>query len=314
MIETLTGSFSAKIYFAGKNFSVKSHFDNTGMWSGFLGFDPTGRPVNITLQLGLLAGVDKVTGTISAGVIASAINADRALFGTTNPSLQAGTYTMLLPADPAHPEATYPQGTGWGTVTVDVAGNLRLSGKLGNGTAISQGTTLSKTGAWPVFLIPFKVPGEVFGNITFANVANVSDFAGTLTMVKTASPFESFYPAGFNGQIAAQGSRYVPPAPGQRVLNFGTQNQAKILLTNGGLVSQLTELVSVDATNRVTTITSSNQFRMTIQVSNGTYTASFLQGTATRQVTGVVFQKANTGGGVFNGATQTGSSQVLPQP
>ena len=314
VIETLTGSFSAKIYFAGKNFSVKSHFDNTGMWSGFLGFDPTGRPVNITLQLGLLAGVDKVTGTISAGVIASAINADRALFGTTNPSLQAGTYTMLLPADPAHPEATYPQGTGWGTVTVDVAGNLRLSGKLGNGTAISQGTTLSKTGAWPVFLIPFKVPGEVFGNITFANVANVSDFAGTLTMVKTASPFESFYPAGFNGQIAAQGSRYVPPAPGQRVLNFGTQNQAKILLTNGGLVSQLTELVSVDATNRVTTITSSNQFRMTIQVSNGTYTASFLQGTATRQVTGVVFQKANTGGGVFNGATQTGSSQVLPQP
>jgi len=92
-------------------------------------------PISVELNLDF-SGKDQITGRVTDGIWSADLTADKALFNAvTNPSPQAGRYTMHIPGNPD--SAASPGGGGFGTVTVDANGKISLKGTLGDGTKIS---------------------------------------------------------------------------------------------------------------------------------------------------------------------------------
>jgi hypothetical protein len=71
---------------------------------------------------------------------------------------------------------------------------------------------------------------------------------GTLSWQRPSSKDQA-YPAGFSGNIAAQGSRYTPPAPGTAALAINDWN---LVLGANVLSKPLTATATLDQRNRFT--------------------------------------------------------------
>ena len=104
----------------------------------------------LSLQLDTGAG-EKITGLVRSGgqTRASIPHADRAPFTPQAKTL----HTAVFQADDnvGVPASSFPQGDGYGTVTVDKKGNAKFVGKLADGSAVSYSNALSRTSEWPVF-------------------------------------------------------------------------------------------------------------------------------------------------------------------
>jgi len=114
--------------------------------------------------------------------------ADRLIYNSaTNRPTQAGSYTMMLPGMSVC-------GNGIGTVKVDKAGNVVWNGTLADGTSVSQATTLSKQGRWPLYASVYGGTGEVISWMQFSSQPD-SDLTGQTIWIKPASR-AAYYPLG----------------------------------------------------------------------------------------------------------------------
>src|SRR5207248_6361902 len=103
------------------------------------------------LQLDVTDG-SRITGTISDGTWVAEFTANRAAFNArTSPAPFAGKYTVILPG-PADGNSQTPQGDSYGSLTVDQAGRVRFRGALADGTKLTQSTTISQDGQWPLYV------------------------------------------------------------------------------------------------------------------------------------------------------------------
>jgi hypothetical protein len=311
------GTFSAKFTLGGATHSLAGVFDNDANSTSII-TRPGTSSLTVTLHIDLTNGTDQITGTISDGTTTSAVTANLSPFNSkTNPATQyEGNYTIVLPANPSDTGPSFPQGNGYGTLTVDSGGNIRFSATLGDGTRISQTAIVSENGMWPVYIPLYSKLGSLEGLVAFTNIVGVSDLGGTLTWFKLASPAAKLYPNGFTTQITLLGSTYAAPPLGTPALNVSNAT-CNLLITSGAgdLSSFVSNSVTLNTNNKVM-LCVTNGFKLTITTKTGLFSGSFVNPATTKPMAfrGVLFQKQNDGAGLFLGPDQTGFVTVEPSP
>jgi hypothetical protein len=284
------GSFSAKLQMGGKKYSVSGAFNDSGAFSGKIG------AYNLNLLVDLHGG-DRITGEISDGKWTAALLANRVVFGTTKSTKLAGSYTMLIqPSD-----AT--TGNGIGTLTVDFGGNVKLSLVLPDGTKVSESTTLSKDGSWPLYAGPYKGGGVAIGWMKFGTLP-ADGFDGSAVWIKPAGA-SGVYPQGLASGVNVTGSFYKFPHA------FGN---SKLILNGGGLSAPMTNSVTWGLDNKISS-TGGNALKLTVNPASGLFQGTVAVGTgkgATVSIQGVLFEKNNVGSGFFLGSDQSGTVSFAP--
>jgi len=125
-------------------------------------------------------------------------------------------------------------------------------------------------------------------------------------------PTARFYPAGFTNQMTLTGSRYVAPVTStNRVLELTNG----VVVLSGGNLSQVWTNDVVFGANRVTN-TSPNKLSVTLSLSTGKFTGSFLDTGTVRTVSfaGALLQKSTNGSGCLLGTNEAGRVLIQSRP
>jgi hypothetical protein len=266
-------------------------------------------PVGSVVQISASAKVDPADHDLIGGTVRAAdaswtaeLNGDRAVFSSrSNPAPQTGKYTLIIPGRQGW--ATEPGGDGFGTLKVDGSGKVSFGSSLADGTKLSAAGVVSKDGHWGLYVPLYRSQGLLLGWITFATTPG-NDLSGMLNWTKPPGSTGAYYPGGFELETTATGCRYNPPTSGTRVLDF---SNAEVVLTGGGLASEIVEKVTLAANNRVT---STNKVRLTFTLSTGAFSGSVPNPAGGRakaiSIGGVVLQCRDFGKGYFLGTGASG--------
>ena len=306
-------SFTGTLNFHGTIYQLKGAFvageGGVFVWNGSI--HRTGQPdLIVSLRFDPSDPSGAITGTLSDDTDSATIALSRAGFDAKHPAALAGNYTVLLPANPDFPGDPYPQGDGYALLSVTAAGSVRLTGKLGDGSVITQSAPLSSDGRFAVHLPLYKNRGVLAGWVDFQPVDDVSDFNGTLHWTKSDTAGGPLYATGFDLEVDLMGSRFVPPVAGHRILNLENSPQnGVIFLGEGNFGPSLNFPATLLASNVVqTAATTPKAFKFTITPSTGFFSGSFLHPATNKAAvfSGVVFQKQNLATGYFPGSDKSG--------
>jgi hypothetical protein len=225
----------------------------------------------------------------------------------TNPATQyAGKYTLVIPGS-ASDDGAFPEGNGYGAVTVSTNGTATLSGSLADGTGLSKSVPVSRNGKWPLYMPLYAGKGSVWSWLTFDTNQPAAGLQGWLSWINPARAAAQFYPLGFTNEVMAVGSRYTPPlSRTNRVINL---TNGVVTFEGGNLSAPFTNAVALTLTNRVIDGSLSNKLSLTLTVSSGLFNGSVTPAGTTRSIPfkGALFQNADAGYGYFLGTNHSGS-------
>jgi uncharacterized delta-60 repeat protein len=216
----------------------------------------------LTLKLKLDATTDSLSSGIGENVLHNAGNTQSSVvtgwgnaWSTTIPIKRAtqfrGPYSFAI-TNPATTTATNPaapDGFGFGSFIVnETTGTLRITGDLPDGSKILCDTFIGQNGEVLLYTPLHGNKGSIHGKLTVTPVNAPTDNSveGPLTWLKPAllaTDRDKSYQSGFAPlTLEADGSTYLPPAKGQRVLGLPapaltptTATNAKLAFTLGGL-------------------------------------------------------------------------------
>lgn len=237
---------------------------------------------NVTLTFQLNKDTGELTGSVTDGIIAPPVTAQgwRNPWSTQRKTALAATYTAALDLDPAlkGTQATpanvaFPQGTGFGTLTIGATGTASWSGKTGDNQTTTASVTLSEAGDVPIHVMLYNGNGSLHGWVRLSADSVATPTNGGLRLLDgqldweksaPASTTDHTYKAGFaRHSLTVLGGEYVKPV-GKAVLGLidggtGTTN-AKVTFTEGGLSgpSPIVPAVMATAPNKPFRITSTN--------------------------------------------------------
>jgi hypothetical protein len=279
-----------------------------------------------TLTLTLTLAGDVITGTLIEGATeVSTLALNKLLYTATvpavaplmnvplavrNPATGNGAYTAILqaltPAEQGLAATAYPQGSGWVTLSVATSGLVTVSGKLGDGQAVSYSNYLSKDNVLPFFISPHAGTGTVSGLVSFRDIPGQTDVDGQeLIWFKAANASDTSYRNGWPAGIKVDlfGSKFIAPS----LANVG----ARMFLTDGNLASAATNHLSVNAASQVTVISSTlpgGNLVVTL-ATNGSFSGTFVHPVSNKSTAlgGVILQKTQSGSGYFLGLPATGT-------
>jgi hypothetical protein len=303
---TKRGTFTGRLQMGASAAPFRGQFDSSGSATSTIqrrGLNP----LTLTMQSDPNDN-NRLMGTVSDGTWVAQLVANRSPFkARTSPAPFAGKYTLVLPG-PGDGDSQTPQGDGFGTLTVTPSGQVQFAAALADGTRLTQSTTVSQAGEWPIYVPLYRGQGQVLGWVTFASTAQ-DDLNGPLSWIKLPNARTAYYPQGFTLQPVASGSAYQPPAPHTPILNV---TDGLVTLTDGNLDSSITDLITLNENNKVF---SSNPVSLTFSPANGRFKGAVPNPLGHRPITfnGVVLQKQNFGSGYFLGPTQSGRVYVGPQ-
>ena len=309
-----SGTFSGSLLLDGKTCSLSGSFDATGNAVKTVARSGT-NAVTVALALDLTPGSDQLTGTVSNAAWMADLWADRAVFNsTTNKAPYAGKYTLIVPGGDEN-DLTFLAGLGYGAVSVDTAGKLVLSGYLADGTSLSQSTTVSKDGRWPLYASLYSGKGSVYSWLFFTNYPPADLLGGQLSWSKPAlGTATKYYPLGFTEEnMMVEGSRYVAPTNStMRAINL---TNGMVSFAGGNLSAPFTNLVVLTPKNLVTNA-STNLLTFSLTIPSGVYSGSVaVPGTKTTlSFKGALLQDENGGYGYFLGTNQSGRVLLEPRP
>jgi len=302
------GSFTAKIQLtSGQKISTSGRFTLDGVFSNSVAVKGSA-PFVVQLRLDAV-NQGRITGTVSSADWTAPLLAVRAIFSPANPAPQSKRpYTLVIPG--GEDSSARPGGNGFGTLIVDISGNVNFSGVLADGAKVKQKTFINKQGIWPLYVAPYQGQGAIFGWMTFVTNQNNADLTGTLNWFRLPQATAAVYPGGFDfpGGISAVGSIYsftngTPllhlPAGGLSILQLGNPTQS------------FTNNFTLGTDNK---ITSSNGLTATITTSSGLFkgTAISLGNGTSVPLNGVLLPKQNSGFGFFLSNGQSGSVYLGP--
>ena len=357
---TSKGTFTGKVTLGGTAISIKGTFDATGAarfgkaQTATLALVKKAKPTNISL--GFLAlnlditGGNKITGTlkdqggtITLGTIA---NADRALYSSKKTPVapymkvptnildstkEKGKYTAIFGANAAPNNGVakvgFPQGDGYGAVTVSSAGIVKIIGKLADGKVVTYSNALSKNNEWPVFVQIYSKGGFISGNVAFDPAQTQTDAAcAGMKWFKPANAKDKLYPVAWPNGITTDfiASKYfVPTKPTTKnptppnsdtVLGLGvpgalatTTDNIFITTADGGLTTNTSNDASLSAASKVTVhgattgSTAATGLKTAFVTAKGTMSGSFTHPGTGKAVkfAGVAYQKTKTASGYF---------------
>src|SRR4030095_1294196 len=131
------------------------------------------------------------------------------LFTLDHPTPHRGKYTASITNNESGP--SLPGGTGFATMSVAANGAVVLTGKFGDGTPFSAGTSLNRDDIVPLYVRAYsRKVGYLAGQIAF-RITDTSDANGSLTWHKPAQPNDAYYPAGFTTTPTFLATRYRKP-------------------------------------------------------------------------------------------------------
>lgn len=294
---TAKGSFSAKLEMGARKYSFSGMFDATGANTTKLG----AMTINLLLDL---HGGDRITGQVTVGNTTTPLQANLAVYGKGHSTSLAGSYTMVVQSS----DGTI--GTGVGTVKVNTSGNITCSLTLPDGAKVTEKTTLSKDGAWPLYAAPYKGSGGMtIGWIQFGSVAT-NGFDGQCLWMKPRG-ISAPYSGGLTNGIDVSGSLYSAPPLGFRA--FGN---SKIILSGGGLSAPITNSVTWGSNNKILAEKSSAPMKLKLSSATGLFKGMVTDPATGNHVSfqGVLFEKNNVGLGFFLGGNESGAVSFAPNP
>ncbi len=307
---TPSGTFSGKLNFGVKKYTVAGKFDALGRSTVSLAKGD----IVLGLTLDLVNGSDRITVTLTRPTL-PVLNCtlDRGVVvpkGGT--AAMAGNYTLLLPPSAPSPA---PKGYGFALATVSKTGAIKATISLADGTRCSQSVPISKNGVWPLYASLYGAKGLVVGTITFRTVTYLSDLDGDVNWFRPANAKAKTFAQGFANPISLIGSKYVTPPKGTAALQFGpTVGDLKV---NIDPVPLLGKAVSYSTSNKVNvTNPGADKLTMSVSAAKGLFTGSFVEVTANkkRKFSGVLFQKQQLAAGFFLNSTEGGTVELAAPP
>ena len=300
------GAYSGKILIAGTSYSLSGKFDVAGI-SGKTIPRSGANALTLNLTLGLAPDSPSLVGNLTDGRWVAQVLANHSGFdGLTRRATQyAGSYTLIIPG--RDDDETFPQGHSYGTVVVDAAGKISLSGSLADGTVLKQTASLSADGQWPLYVQLYGGRGSVWSWLQFDTNSAPVTVQGSLSWIKTAQPSAKYYPEGFTNSVLARGSSYLrPAATTSRVINV---TNAAVSFEGGNLVAAFTNLVTLAVPNNKIVNNSSNQLSLTLTLPSGVFSGSATAPNTKQavQIHGTLLQNMDQGYGYFLGANRSGS-------
>lgn len=297
---TPQGAISGYLILAGTRLPFSGRWPTNGAMPSIAVKRPGTNSVTLHLEP---ADLDSLEGFVSDGIWTSPLLADRQVWHKTlHPATaHAGAYTTSIDRGAG---SDNPNGFGFGTIAVDLAGMVKLAGTLGDGTKVAQKTAVSARGLWPFYIPTYGGKGSVFGWMPLSNSINTS---ATICWHKGNGATGQRYPSGFGLTPPMYVSPFVPPAVGQRVMNI---TQGYVALEGGSLPSALVTELSLTPANKVINL-GQNQLAMSINTRTGLMTGAVNHPSGTRvKFSGIVFQAVNVAVGLFLGPTHSGSVVV----
>jgi len=312
----INGSFSGKVTLGGASHSFTGLFPANGVAAAIIiDRKPPLNDLTLTLLLDVANGTRQVTGSITDGNFTSDIQLDRAGYNaTTNllPGGLIGKYTALLL--PTETTSGVPQGDGYATVTVSKTGGIVLAGKLANNVGITQSSVFAGNNVWPLFVSLHASKGYVAGLVTFETDLGNSDLDGFLSWVKPLTT-GTFHPAAFDTNLTFLGSKWEVPFKGQTAIAVaGTTPNLSFNATEGNLAAPIFQTITLDSANKFIIPTNAAKLKLTLTTTSGVLMGSFVDGTKTRTLSGVLLQDWNSGSGFFSGTTESGLFEVEQSP
>ena len=303
---TTGGKYSGKFQLQGRSYSISGQLDLQCTATNVVKRVAGQTPLTVQIHVGSGSQADQLWGFVTDGVWVSPIFATRSVYSTASPSPLAGQYTIVIPGGD---ESSPGFGDGFGTVRVSANGALTFAGTLADGTKVSQGTMVSRSGAWPFYAGLYSGNGVAMSWLSFTNREN-SDISGPLTWLKQAAAAGRYYANGFTNQCEAIGSVYTAPASTNYVLNFPA---GTLEFRGGNLSENFTNSVNFDSGSKIINV-SGNSLTMKFSLTAGTFTGQAKQPVTgqTWSFSGAVLQKLNAGYGFTLGTNQ--SSEVVFAP
>ena len=213
---TTSGHFTGTIKIGKLTLPITGKFGLDKHFSGVFVKAGVAYTVNLQVAGSGANGAGQITGTITDPTSLNAsIAADVAGFKKKVNELSpddVGSYNVILPAVQGNLDANFPVGIGSGRVTLSRLGAAHFVGRLGDGTAISAGSTLSQGRVWPFYAALYGRLGSISGAVTLDRTQAATDLSGTLEWNRPAStstrpvPF----PTGFAGQSQFTGAKWTP--------------------------------------------------------------------------------------------------------
>lgn len=226
-----------------------------------------------------------VVGAVSDGSWTSALYGERTGFHpTTNAAPYPGKYTAIIYGIKT-PSSSL--GNSFGTFTLNTSGTVKFAGTLADGTKISQSTSVTQYGNWPLYVPLYSGQGLVIAWITFTN-SSTEDLTGALNWIRPPGS-KPLYSAGFTLQRMVGGSLYVA---GTNSIPTAATISLEGALQNSG-------------TNRIMSLNFSR--------ANGTFSGRLENQTA-GMITfqGALLQKLNTGFGYALGTNLSSPVSLAP--
>lgn len=297
------GSMSGRLQFPSGTISFTKQFavDGTAQFSVL---NPQKQTIDVNLALDIASGSAFVTGTLTAGTWQAPIRAG--LVGQYAAAKATARYTMIIPGSET---ATFsPAGDGPISASISKGGTVSIAGSLGDGIAITQGTSILKDGTLPFFAMN---PGREFaiGWLLFNTNDTVS--GSEVRWVKLPAKMDMLYPNGFNVATAITGARYATPAANSNILDWTNG----VISVSGGNILDFTNGVRL-AKNMLAVVNNANKVTGTLVGNTGAFSGSFTHPAARRTVkfTGVVVQspEGDWASGWFLGTNQSGRITIEP--
>ena len=299
------GMIRGRLRTEGYTYAISNMFDTAGGCQ--LAIARTNKPtLYVAMQLDLTNGTDRVFGTVSNGTWTATLLGDRCIFNArTNIAPQTGRYTMVLPGSGT--SIASPAGNGYATIRVDAAGGVRMTGATADGQTISQGTRLSKSGQWPLFVPLYKGKGSLLSWINFTN-AITNSLEGDMIWIKTQSLTNS-YAVGFTNELQVYGSRYFVPTNGTRAINL---TNAELQLFYGNLLTPITNLVQFTSDNRLLALSSPQGTLFTVNTNSGYVSGTFTHPRTKLKTTlrAVLLPQSQEIRGYFMGTNASGAAEI----
>jgi uncharacterized repeat protein (TIGR03803 family) len=308
-----TGSYTGKLTLGGVLSTFKGQFDENGNATNTVTRKNL-NPLQLSLQLSNPGGGNQIIGTVSDGVFTSQLLADLTGFGKGFRCPFAGKFTFVVPpVDQTDP--SFPQGYGYGTLTVSRTGRGSLRGVLGDGTKISGSGSVSLSGTWPFYNLLYSKKGFSLGRIAFTGT-NVIDAA--LDWQKPPVPADRFYSGGFTTLVSLVGAEYLRPNSSTNSAGLSVAGTNVVTLGGGNLVSNIVKTVVIDALGNVTVLApGSEQLSMFVVPTSGQFGGAFVDHALNKLpifFNGELVQTNHFGGGLFLGTNESGFVTIVPGP
>ncbi len=292
--------YTGKIQIGGARYSFRGTFDSTGEINRQV-LRRYDNPLSLQLQVDA-TDPDLLVGSVGDGIWTAPLYADRAVFdGKFSTTSDMGRYTVVFMGD--FTSTNTPGGESYGTINITKAGRIRFSGSLADGTKVTQSTTVSKGGQWPLYLPLYRNQGALYAWLLFNGSTN-TDIYGTITWIRPQMSWTWYYPDGFALLQDVWGSRYVAPPKGSKVLDISS---GRFEFNGMNLDRGITNHVTLDSRNRVTNL-EANKLTASFTLSDGSFKGRVMDPVSWEWMSfkGVVLQKFGVAAGYFPYSDQTG--------